>query len=135
MRTNRLKDLRMSRQISQKDFARRLGVSQQTVASWEVGRTEPANDSLKDIADYFNVSTDYLLGRDNFNQSTSLSNEERNLLRNFESLTSDGKNLLIGIINSLAISHSRKNSDGGNSGGSNFLVTGGENHSFKVTGV
>mgnify|MGYP002621953246 CR=1 FL=1 len=139
--SNRLKDLRMARQISQKDFAKRLGVSQQTVASWEVGRTEPANDSLKDIADYFNVSTDYLLGRDNFNQNTSLSNEEKNLLRGFDSLTADGKNLLIGIVNSLIVSHSRKNPDKNsriiqsNSDGSNFLVTGGENHSFNVTSV
>ena len=67
MVVNRLKDLRIAKQISQKDFAKRLGVSQQTVASWEVGRTEPANDSLKNIADYFDVSTDYLLGRDNLN--------------------------------------------------------------------
>ena len=57
--SNRLKDLRIARQISQKDFAKRLGVSQQTLASWEVGRTEPANYALKNIADYLNVSTDY----------------------------------------------------------------------------
>lgn len=141
MKANRLKDLRMARHISQKDFAKRLGVSQQTVASWEVGRTEPANDFLKDIADYFNVSADYLLGRDNFNQNTSLSNEEKNLLRGFDSLTADGKNLLIGIINSLSVTHSRNNSDENSrviqnkSGGNNFLITGGEKHSFNVTSV
>ena len=62
MIVERLKSLRKSRQVSQKDFAKALRVSQQTVASWEVGRTEPSNLALKDIADYFNVTTDYLLG-------------------------------------------------------------------------
>lgn len=51
--SNRLKDLRMARQISQKDFAGRLGISQQTVAGWKVGRTEPANDYLKDNSKFF----------------------------------------------------------------------------------
>ena len=53
MIVERLKQLRNDYQISQKDFAEAIGVAQQTVASWEVGRTEPANNALKEIADYF----------------------------------------------------------------------------------
>ena len=58
-----LKTLRKLRCLSQKDVARMLKVTQQAVASWENGRTEPSNMVLVEIADYFNVSVDYLLGR------------------------------------------------------------------------
>ena len=103
MVVNRLKDLRIARQISQKDFAKRLGVSQQTVASWEVGRTEPANDALKNIADYFNVSTDYLLGRDNLNRNAPLSHEQKKLLRGFDDLNDESKRLILGMIGQLNV--------------------------------
>lgn len=109
MVVNRLKDLRVARKISQKDFDKRLGVSQQTVASWEVGRTEPANEALKNIADYFNVSTDYLLGRDNLNRITPLSSEQKKLLKDFDSLNSDGRNTLCTVLNALLATHSARN--------------------------
>ena len=63
MVANSLKDLRKSRCLSQRDVARMLNVTQQAIASWENGRTEPSNMALVEIADYFNVSADYLLGR------------------------------------------------------------------------
>ena len=101
MVVNRLKDLRTTRQISQKDFAKRLGVSQQTVASWEVGRTEPANDALKNIADYFNVSTDYLLGRDDLENQPPLSGEQITLLDGFDRLNEEGKKAILVLIRQL----------------------------------
>ena len=101
---DRLKSLRASKKISQKDFAQALKVSQQTVASWESGRTEPSNTALKEIADYFNVSTDYLLGRDTA-KAPALSDEQTTLLKGFATLNSAGKNLLVGVLNSLRVSH------------------------------
>ena len=62
-----MKKLRFEKDITQAEFAKVVGVSQQTVASWEIGRTESADEALKSIADYFNVSTAYLFGRDNLN--------------------------------------------------------------------
>ena len=104
MIVDRLKNLRNSRRLSQKDFAQALEVSQQTVASWESGRTEPSNAALTAIADYFNVSADYLLGRD-ATKAPSLSEEQRNLLSGFDNLNSAGRNLLVGVLNSLRVSH------------------------------
>lgn len=63
MVANSLRGLRKSRCLSQRDVARMLNVTQQAIASWENGRTEPSNMALVEIADYFNVSVDYLLGR------------------------------------------------------------------------
>lgn len=49
----------------QKEVAERLKINQVTYNRYEKGEREPDNDTLKKIADFFNVSTDYLLGREN----------------------------------------------------------------------
>ena len=97
---DRLKSLRASKKISQKGFAQALKVSQQTVASWENGRTEPSNAALTAIADYFNVSADYLLGR-NTSTAPSLSDEQKKLLSGFDTLNSAGRNALMAVLNGL----------------------------------
>ena len=60
----RLKELRMSHSMTQVDFAEKLSVTKQTVSNWENNNIQPSIDMLVKIADYFNVSTDYLLGRE-----------------------------------------------------------------------
>lgn len=60
-----LRELRKSRDLSQGDLAKALSVHQTAVSQWETGRTMPDIDTITQVAKYFNVSTDYLLGRDN----------------------------------------------------------------------
>lgn len=60
----RLKYLRKSKGLSQVEMARRFGVGQSTVSSWEQNGKEPDHERLKDLADFFQVSLDYLLGRE-----------------------------------------------------------------------
>lgn len=62
----RLRKLRNRRGMNQKALGECCGVSKNTVARWERGEREPAMSSLIKIADFFEVSTDYLLGRQNF---------------------------------------------------------------------
>jgi len=64
-----LKKLREQSGVSQKKLAEEIHVSQQTVGSWEVNRTTPNPDLMNRVADYFNVSLDYLLGRETTNSS------------------------------------------------------------------
>lgn len=59
-----LKELRSNSKISQQKLADSLGVSRSTVAMWETGASQPDNNMLLSIADYFDVTTDYLLGND-----------------------------------------------------------------------
>lgn len=59
-----LRELRKSRDLSQGDLAKALSVHQTAVSQWETGRTMPDIDTITQVARYFNVSTDYLLGRD-----------------------------------------------------------------------
>lgn len=60
---NNIKDLRKQKRLTQAELAKLMHVSQQTVGAWETGRAIPGSDTLSDLADLFNVSTDYLLGR------------------------------------------------------------------------
>ena len=109
MIVDRFRELRTSRKISQKDLAQALKVSQQTVASWECGRTEPSNEFLKSIADYFNVSTDYLLGRES--SGCSLSIPQKMLLNVFDDLNGEGQSTMMVILRSLKISHPKKSAE------------------------
>lgn len=61
----RLKTLRESKGMTQQEFANAFCVSKGTIGMWESGAREPKTlDELKRIADYFGVTTDYLLGQD-----------------------------------------------------------------------
>lgn len=59
----RIRDLRKDHRISQTELARFIHVSQATVTAWETGKAEPSSSALGSLADYFDVSTDYLVGR------------------------------------------------------------------------
>ena len=60
----RLKELRENAGYSQASFAKAFGTKQSTVGNWESGVREPKFDTMQRLADFFNVSVDYLLGRD-----------------------------------------------------------------------
>lgn len=62
---NRLRALREGRDLTQADLGEVLRVSKQTISNYENGVSSPDQDMLLRIADYFGVSTDYLLGRTN----------------------------------------------------------------------
>lgn len=61
----RLKEIRKSKGISQLKMAIDLNMSQNTISRYETGEREPGINELIKIADYFNVSVDYLLERTN----------------------------------------------------------------------
>lgn len=58
-----LRELRKSKGISQQLLANTIGVSRSTVAMWETDGSQPDNETLAKLADYFGVSVDFLLGR------------------------------------------------------------------------
>lgn len=61
----RLKELRKEKNITQIKLAMELNMSQNTISRYETGEREAGYNELIKIADYFNVSIDYLLGRSN----------------------------------------------------------------------
>ena len=58
-----IKKLRIARGLNQVEFAKTLCVTKQCVSNWENDNVVPSIDMLCKLADFFGVSTDYLLGR------------------------------------------------------------------------
>ena len=61
----RLKEIRKSKGITQLKLAMDLNMNQNTISRYETGEREPSINELIKIADYFNISIDYLLERTN----------------------------------------------------------------------
>ncbi len=59
----KLKSLRKAKKLTQADMAEMLGTTRVSYLRWENGTHEPDLKTLATIADYFNVSIDYLIGR------------------------------------------------------------------------
>ena len=82
----RLKTLRLEAKLTQKDVSNQLKISQSTYSDWEKGKMKPKN--IQQIGDFFNVSTDYLLG----NTDIKSKNLETDLNKTLDTVKSfDGK--------------------------------------------
>ena len=62
---NRIKKLRQEKGVYQADLAKYLGLKQQTISAYENGTNEPDLKTLSKMANFFDVSIDYLIGRSN----------------------------------------------------------------------
>lgn len=69
---DKIKEERLLKGITQEDLAKIIDVSPSTVGMYEQNRRSPDNDTLAKVADYFNVSVDYLLGRTAFRNGKEL---------------------------------------------------------------
>jgi len=63
MLSSRLKSLRNSEGLSQQNIATLIGVSRQVYNNYELGKREPDYDTIMRFSEYYNVTTDYLLGK------------------------------------------------------------------------
>lgn len=92
---NNLKDLRLEKGVKQKEVAKNCDISPQCISQLELGTRNPTGTTLVALADYFNCSVDYLLGRSEefsspvFPAKTDLSQQERDLLLAFKKLPKD----------------------------------------------
>ena len=60
---NRLKDLRTEKNLTQKELAKLLNTTDDSIFSWEKGRSQPSIEMLCAICNVFDTSADYLIGR------------------------------------------------------------------------
>lgn len=93
-----IKDIRTRKKLTQADVASALGVSSVVYSRYETGSRQPSIETLVQLADIFGVTVDYLLGRQDVEDST-LSDYELRLLiasRNAdERAKEDALNMLI----------------------------------------
>lgn len=67
----RLKELRLEKRLTQADIGKMLNVSNVSVSGYESGTREPDSSSIAKLADFYEVSTDYLMGVTNNRQPQS----------------------------------------------------------------
>lgn len=65
-------ELREDKDLTQRQLAEKLHMAPTTISSYETGKNLPPPDKLIALADYFGVTTDYLLGRSRYNINPSL---------------------------------------------------------------
>lgn len=90
----KIKELRKNSKITQEQLGNAIGVSKMAISYFEKGKKSPGRESLKKIADYFGVTTDYLLGRSedpelNEEEDKVVSEEGKNIMSLIESLPED----------------------------------------------
>ncbi len=67
-----LKELRKQNKLTQKELGEKFGVKENTISYWENNLAQPSYEILKDISDFFNVSTDFLLGKSTFTEEEEI---------------------------------------------------------------
>lgn len=99
----RLLELRTEKDLSQRCIAKIMNVSQGTYNNWENSNTQPSIEQLIALADFFEVSVDYLIGHtDNFesNKSMVLSDRQREILKLTYSAEPEIQDAVIKILSS-----------------------------------
>jgi transcriptional regulator with XRE-family HTH domain len=90
-----LKRLRGERFLSQNDLAKAVNISRQLVTALENGKSAPSTATLVSLADFFDVSVDYLVGRTERKQMSlpsDFTDEDCDLVRDFARLIQERKN-------------------------------------------
>ncbi|MCH5199143.1 MAG: helix-turn-helix transcriptional regulator [Oscillospiraceae bacterium] len=99
----RLAELRKKRGLTQAEIAKFLRITPQAYSLYETNKNNINNETLCMLADFFEVSTDYLLGRQDLIPSF-LSEEERNVIEKYRALDERAKS---GIKNTLDFEYTR----------------------------
>lgn len=74
------KELRLEKDLSQDAIAKELDVSPALISKWENNQSTPGPEMLEYIADYFDVSIDYLVGRTNDKRYFKSTNEDLEII-------------------------------------------------------
>lgn len=83
----RLKELRLQNKLSQIDVSKKTGIEYQNYNKYELNKNEPNIDTLKKLADFYNVSLDYLCGRQFNNKIGYIPSERVELLNTIVALS------------------------------------------------
>ena len=107
----KIKELREEKNLTQKELANKIDTTATNIGRWEKGFNEPAYTYLVKLADFFDVSIDYLVGREDDlgikkysseHNRAALSEDESDLLKNFRKLGPFARESIIIQVNALA---------------------------------
>ena len=111
----RMRELRTDKDITQATLAKYMHVTQATVANYETGRKSPDFDKLKWLCEYFNVTSDYLLGFSDlrlpykYTPAKSLTEDEQTSLEYYNRLSIEDKDYIKGQMLALNREQKEKN--------------------------
>jgi len=114
MKTTRLKELRKLLNRTQSEVAKVLNISRAAYSTYEIGKREPDHNTLKKMANYFNVSIDYLLENETSPEQTEevekwikVFNEVGITEEQLKNLTQKQKESIIAIIDNFTDSNGK----------------------------
>lgn len=87
---DRLRELRIEKELEQKELAKILNVHKGTVSNWENNKRTPDKETLSKISDFFNVTIDYLLCATDERNKKELSHDEELAVLLIDTLKKDG---------------------------------------------
>ena len=104
---NKIRELRVEKNISMLELAAAINVSDAAISNWENDINEPKASYLVRLANYFGCTVDYLLGREDDVGNVSvmgaeLNASEQKLIDCYRSLTEDGKSAFIAMAENVA---------------------------------
>lgn len=100
---DRIKEVRKSEKLTQQKFADRLGLKQNTIATYEMGKTEPSDRTISDICREFSISEKWLrTGEGEMKSATSRNTEIENFMNSIlRSESEDFRRRLISVLTRL----------------------------------
>ena len=99
---NIIKNLRLENNLKQQDLARILKTAQCTIAKYESEQLEPNINTIQALANYFNCSVDYILGRESEDSVIIVSDKQKSEIEElYEKLNRQNKIMVMGYITAL----------------------------------
>lgn len=83
---NRIKELRLGKELKQVELAQIIGMSQSSLSGYESGKIEPDQETLIRLSEFFDVSIDYLLGISNVKKAPTLEQVDAKELQRLKEL-------------------------------------------------
>ena len=102
--SEKIKNERVARGVSQGTLSKELNIHQQNISRWEKGDNVPNIYDCAKLADYFGVTIDYLVGREDdfgvvkIENSSQISNDEKELISVYKLLSQEDKQKVLSII-------------------------------------
>ncbi len=100
-----LRNLRREKGVTVYDSSKSIGVCHQTISKWENGKAIPSGENAQKLAEYFGVTIDYLLGRNNSSIDDLLTPDEvinitnnKKFLKDFSSLKDEQQKEVLDFI-------------------------------------
>lgn len=98
----RLKEIRKSKNISQEQAANALGISVRAYQNYEYEQREPNIEMINKLADFYGVTTDYLLGREPLpNPLAGCEKDEAAVIEKYLSLPSEARKCTLNVLRQL----------------------------------